>query len=160
MTFRMLLKPKNLNQNWVLRGQMFSWTWLGSALVLLCLSKKRQKIFSRHRIVQVSLRRLLVIELVHRGSSSILKFIDFWTPCTYFHHFINILLVAVFFSYYSFWDFLWNTNTKMIKTRRLSRALITFQTLSKTSNDSPTHHQLFQRQITVAIMFRIGVHHI
>ena len=45
----------------------------------------------------------------------------------------------------------------MSKTIRLSRALVTFQTSSKTSSDSPhTHHQLFQRQITIAIFLELN----
>ena len=80
---------------------------------------------------------------------------------TYFHHFINILFVgSCVFSYLSFWDFLRNTNkntnTKMSQTSRLSRALITFKTLSKTWNDSTTHHQLFQKQIKIAIFLEFN----
>ena len=44
----------------------------------------------------------------------------------------------------------------MIKTRRLSRALITFKTLSKTWNDWTTHHQLFQKQIKIAIFLEFN----
>ena len=49
VTFRMLLKPKNPNQNWVLRGQ-FSHV-LGSAWSCLVLVRNDQKIISRHRLV-------------------------------------------------------------------------------------------------------------
>ena len=43
VTHRMLLKPKNPNQNWVLWGRIFSWTRLGSAWSRIVNSEKRPK---------------------------------------------------------------------------------------------------------------------
>ena len=51
------LIEKNPHQNWVLRGQIFPWTWIRSGWSCLVLVRNDQKHFSRHRGC-----RLLVIE--------------------------------------------------------------------------------------------------
>ena len=70
VTFRRLLKPKNPNQNWVLRGQIFSWIWLGRGLVLLkCLVLKNKFPDTGSSMSGWGGCRLIVTMRVHRGSS-------------------------------------------------------------------------------------------
>ena len=74
------LIEKNPHQNWVLRGQIFPWTWIRSGWSCLVLVRNDQKHFSRHR--GIGYWWLSSLCSVHRGSSSILLVYFLGTPCT------------------------------------------------------------------------------
>ena len=79
---RMLLEPKNPNQDWVLWGQIFPWTWLESDWSYYSLINKRPKNNFWSKPIEIAkvargFRLLLIEQLRCRGFSSTLLWVTF-----------------------------------------------------------------------------------